>query len=158
MLRRANKGDVSAISSLLATAALPTVSVFEHLDTFVVAESSDSLVGVGGLEVYGTAALLRSLAVVASQRGRGVATALCDRLEEEAKCRGVQTLYLLTETAADFFAKRGYVVLPRDAAPREIATCEEFSRLCPRSAVFMWRAAQRGVAADAASARPQRAW
>ena len=141
MLRPANASDLSEISELLAMAELPVAGVARHLDAFVVIESGGSIVGVGGLEVHRPQALLRSLAVAPAHQGRGLATAICDHLEAEAASRGVEQLYLLTETAASFFSRRGYVVISREDAPPEIASSEEFSVLCPQSAVFMRRAA-----------------
>jgi amino-acid N-acetyltransferase len=50
---------------------------------------------------------------------------------------GVETLLLLTTTAERFFARRGYAVGPRDAAPLEIRQTPEFAGLCPSSSVCM---------------------
>ena len=91
------------------------------------------------LSLHGSAALIRSLAVAASHQGSGGATAICDHLESEGASRGVEEVYLLTETAASFFKKRGYSEVSRESAPREIASSEEFSEICPQSAVFMRR-------------------
>ena len=97
------------------------------------------LVGVGGLEVHGRFALLRSLAVKAESRRQGIASMICDRLEEDAVRRRISRVYLLTETAESFFARRGYSVATRAEAPAEIAATEEFTTLCPDSAVLMVR-------------------
>jgi amino-acid N-acetyltransferase len=98
---------------------------------------SGSLVGVGGLEVHGRFALLRSLAVGADHRRQGIASKICGRLEEDAVRRGISRVYLLTETAESFFASRGYTVATREDAPAKITATEEFTSLCPDSAVLM---------------------
>ena len=141
MVRPASPSDLPAISALLATAKLPAADVAEHLGNFVVAESGGAIVGVAGLEIHESLALLRSLAVSTSHQRHGLATSLCDLLEAEAARRGIEYLYLLTETAASFFSKRGYAAISRDNAPPEIAASKEFSEFCPQSAVFMRRAA-----------------
>lgn len=64
-------------------------------------------------------------------------TALCDRLEDRASADGVETLYLLTTTAAEFFADRGYVAVERSGAPDAIRGTTEFADLCPSSATCM---------------------
>ena len=51
--------------------------------------------------------------------------------------QGVETLYLLTTTAAQFFARRGYEAVPRSEAPAAIAATAQFSELCPASSTFM---------------------
>jgi amino-acid N-acetyltransferase len=140
-LRPARPGDLDAVRRLLRGAALTTDGVAKSLATFVVASadwhSSGELVGVGGLELCGRSALLRSLAVATPFRGRRLATEICDHLERQATARGIRDLYLLTGTAAPFFAKRGYRTLERAAAPGEIAATSEFTSLCPASATFM---------------------
>ena len=141
MVRPAKPSDLPAISVLLVNATLPTAGVAAHLETFVVLESGGAIVGVGGLEVHKSVALIRSLAVAAAHQGCGLATAICDHLEAEGASRGVVHLYLLTETAESFFKKRGYAAISRDGAPAEIASSQEFSELCPQSAAFMRRAA-----------------
>ena len=152
-LRAATPADLAVITKLLAGAELPTAGVEEHLDTFVVVETDPAssatdgglpgdlaaLIGVGGLEIHGRFALLRSIAVATEHRRKGVASAICTRLEEEAAARGVAQVYLLTETAEAFFASRGYSVVPRVDAPAAIAATEEFATLCPDSAVLMVR-------------------
>ena len=54
--------------------------------------------------------------------------------------QGIKTLYLLTTTAAQFFAKRGYEAVPRSEAPAAIAATAQFSDLCPASSAFMRKA------------------
>jgi amino-acid N-acetyltransferase len=138
-LRPANACDIPEIFKLLEAVELPTRGVADHVGEFVVFESGGAILGVGGLEVHGSHALLRSLAVSPAHQGVGLATAICDHLEAAAERCGIESIYLLTETADEFFAKRGYVVASRTEAPREIASAEEFSVICPQSATFMRR-------------------
>jgi len=147
-LRAAQFRDLAEIRRLLAEAKLPTSGVADNLETFVVVENGTdevaaidgSLTGVGGLEIHGRFALLRSIAVAAEHRRKGIASMICARMEEEAGGRGIDRIYLLTETAESFFAGRGYSAIARADAPVEIAATEEFTTLCPDSAVLMVRA------------------
>ncbi|NNL85149.1 MAG: GNAT family N-acetyltransferase [Myxococcales bacterium] len=111
----------------------------EQLSNFVVLDSDAGLIGAGGLELYGREALLRALVVSRENRGQGVARKLCDRLESKAREQGAVEIYLLTETAQDFFARRGYLLMDRAEAPPSIRECAEFADLCPDSAVLMHR-------------------
>ena len=99
---------LAAVLELLSGSGLPTSGVEDHLKTFVVALSDGAVKGVGGLEVYDRVGLLRSVAVAEDHRRRGVASEICARLEAEAARRGIDRLFLLTETAESFFARRGY--------------------------------------------------
>jgi amino-acid N-acetyltransferase len=139
MIRSAGPSDMESILGLLAESGLPTGGIADLLDQFVVAEDGDAVIAVGGVEYHGSHALLRSLAVSAEHRGRGVGTVICDHLEALAAQHGVESIYILTETAEEFFAHRGYAIAERSEAPAEIAASEEFADLCPQSATFMRR-------------------
>lgn len=139
MLRSARPIDLSAIATLLAEFGLPTRGVVDSLESFVVVELKGRLIGVGGIEIHGRNALLRSLAVSPEHQHSGVATAICDHLEAQAAQQDLESVYLLTETAEQFFSGRGYEVVARSEAPAAIAASEEFSALCPQSATLMRR-------------------
>ena len=93
--------------------------------------------GIGGLEVYGQIALLRSLAVLPEITNQGIGRIICAHLEEEAKRIGISELYLLTTTTESFFNQHSYQKIVREAMPDVIKNTSEFSELCPDSAVCM---------------------
>jgi amino-acid N-acetyltransferase len=136
-LRRATPPDVDRIVSLLDANDLPHSDVRANPECFFVARSGSEVVGVGGVEVYGPAGLLRSVAVAEPVRGQGYGTAVCDELERHALDDGVDVLYLLTTTASEFFRARGYEEVPRAEAPASIRETTEFADLCPASATCM---------------------
>lgn len=134
-LRATRAADLPAVVELLEVCGLPTGDLAEAmLASFCVADEDGGVVGVMGLEVFGTCALLRSLAVNPDQRGRGCAAQLVDWCEAEARRRGVETAYLLTTTAAAYFRRRGYTDVPREAVPTTVAGHAQFRSLCPASA------------------------
>jgi amino-acid N-acetyltransferase len=136
-LRPAGEGELAYVEGLLEEHGLPSRDVPANPGRFYVGYDGDERVGVGGLERYGAAGLLRSLVVEPSARGGGIGTAMCGALEEEARLEGVASLYLLTTTAAGFFAARGYAEIDRADAPEAIRRTTEFDELCPASAVCM---------------------
>ncbi len=95
------------------------------------------LVGVVGLESYGSVALLRSLAVSPEARNSGLGRALVHFAENMAVSEQARALYLLTTTAEPFFAKLGYHPVRREDAPAAIKATSQFSGLCPISARLM---------------------
>lgn len=130
----------SQVRRLLAAAQLPTDDLTPaHLEHFFACGPKDAPLGIGGVEIHGRDALLRSLAVDAKARGQGCGKALVAALERHAREQGVRHIYLLTTTAARFFEGLGYRVIARDDAPARIRATREFSDLCPSSAVFMAR-------------------
>jgi amino-acid N-acetyltransferase len=94
-------------------------------------------VGFGGLELYGTDALLRSLVTLPPLRRRGMGAAMVAILEVEARARGCRTVWLLTMTGADFFRALGYITRERSDAPEPIRQSLQFSELCPAAATLM---------------------
>jgi len=133
--------DLPAVRALLVAAGLPTadLTAAPRAD-FWGGHEGMALIGVIGLEGYGAVALLRSLAVAPDWRGRSMGSALLARAERVARQRGVQALYLLTTTAANFFARHGYVHIPRDIAPPVLQRTAEFAALCPTRTVCLTQA------------------
>ena len=139
-LRPARPAELDAIAGLLRVADLPVQDLdAAMLDAFVVATESGVCVGVVGLEIRNSNALLRSLAVEPRHRSRGLGARLVDVIETEARARGVTALYLLTTTATAFFERMGYAAHDRATVPPAIAATTEFSSLCPDTADCLWR-------------------
>ena len=127
-----------AARRLLSAAKLPTADLRpEHFQHFFGCGAEDAPQGVVGVELYGADALLRSLVVDESARGKGCGKALVAQAERYARSRGAERIYLLTTTAAKFFAALGYRPAAREEAPASIRGTSEFSGLCPSNSAFM---------------------
>src|SRR2546426_6485694 len=92
----ATSADLPALLELLGQSALPTAGLADHLDTTLVAREAGHVVGSAALELYGTTALLRSVAVAPRLRGRGVGQELHPHAPAPARRRQIPTVYLLT--------------------------------------------------------------
>ena len=136
-LRPADDEALDAVERLLRENELPAADVRAKSDCFYVAILDEERVGVGGIESVPPDGLLRSVVVEESKRGLGLGGVLCDRLEARARADGVETVYLLTTTAADFFAARGYEEIDRVEAPTAVRETSQFQGLCPSTAVCM---------------------
>lgn len=157
-LRQVNGEDVDRVESMLEANGLPHQDVRAKPECFFLAfasaegsadaeDSADAegstdaeLVGIGGIETCGSNGLLRSVVVTEPNRGQGYGTALCEAMEDRARTDGVETLYLLTTTAAAFFRRRGYEPVDREEAPPRIRVTTEFADLCPSSATCLAKA------------------
>jgi N-acetylglutamate synthase-like GNAT family acetyltransferase len=95
-------------------------------------------VGVGGLELYGEAAILRSFFTISHHRGQGLGGQMLEELLSTAKQSGVRQVYLFTTEAAEFFAKHGFAPANRDSAPEAIKSSRQFAEHCTNGA-FMTR-------------------
>jgi amino-acid N-acetyltransferase len=125
------------IITLLAAQNLPVSDLPESMDNFFVATEGDLLIGVIGLEIYEQYGLLRSLAVARDHRSKGIASQLIAQLETAAEFEGLKEIYLLTETAAAYFSRRGFRYTKRANVPAVLLGSSEFSEVCPVSAIVM---------------------
>lgn len=133
----AQDGDRAGVLALLERAGLPLDGLADHMGSALVARQGNAVVGSAALEIYGSAALLRSVAVDAALRGQGLGQQLSQAALDLARQRGVATLYLLTETAGEFFPRFGFQpIARRDVAPA-VQQSVEFTSACPVSALVM---------------------
>ncbi|HEX7117591.1 MAG TPA: arsenic resistance N-acetyltransferase ArsN2 [Longimicrobiales bacterium] len=138
-VRRSRPEDLPPVLELLEGAGLPVAGVEEWFEHFVVAEAGGRIVGVAGLEVYGTDGLLRSVAVASEWRGRGLGRALTEAVLEAAAREGVSAVYLLTETAESFFRGYAFRRIAREEASEAVKASVEFREVCPASSAVMVR-------------------
>lgn len=143
----ATPDDLPAIHALVEASGLPLEGLDEHLASTVVARLSpstavestrqDPVAATATLEVYGDAALLRSVAVDERMRGRGLGHVITRAALDLARERGVRNVYLLTETAGDFFPRFGFEKILRADVPEQVVQSVEFTTLCPVSSLVM---------------------
>jgi amino-acid N-acetyltransferase len=136
-IRPARSDDLAPASALLTESRLPLDGFAEHLGDALVATREGRVVGVVELEVYGRAALLRSLVVAPSERGARLGERLAAGALRLAEDRGAGDVYLLTETAEGFFPRFGFVAEPRSTVPEALRKSEEFRTACCQTAVMM---------------------
>jgi amino-acid N-acetyltransferase len=129
-----------SVLNLLSAAELPVNDLPVVLDNFIVAIDNDGVTGAAGLELYGNYGLLRSVVVDKNKRGKGIAAELLDKIEAIAINKGLQEIYLLTETAAEYFINKGYEHIARMDIPEEIKESSQFRHVCPESAIAMKKA------------------
>jgi len=133
----ARKKDFPEILALLGRSRLPEDGVADHVATTIVARAGGHVVGSAALELYGGDALLRSVVVEEGLRGQGLGKRLTHAALDLARRRKVETVFLLTETAAEFFSKFGFVLVQRSEVPRTVQSSVEFTSACPVSALVM---------------------
>jgi len=138
VISRAGAQDLDAVLSLLAEVDLPPEGVAEHFGRFLVARESGKIIGCVGEERYGNISLLRSLAVSPGAQRGGVGRALTEQLLDEAGSLGVREIVLLTNTAADFFARHfGFTEADRSRFDEVFAALPEWRLPRCSSAVCM---------------------
>ena len=138
-VRQARPGDLPALRELLSLCGLPFDGVAGHIDAFLVAFDEGGLTGSVGLEPYGADGLLRSLAVRPDHRGRGLGARLTRRALQEARRLGLRRVFLLTETASEYFPRFEFRPVSRQQAPSAVQASVEFASACPETAICMER-------------------
>ena len=122
--RRARAEDIPRIEALITGEHLPAYGLDEFLGTFFVLADGEHVVGCAGLEVYGEAALLRSVVVAPERRRRDEGRRLVEAALAEARRRRVARVYLFTMNAGAFFGRLGF----RDVRPEDFEEAVRASR------------------------------
>ncbi len=119
--------DAPEIDALLTRYALPAIVPGGDVETLVM-RGPDGIVGCVTLQVSGDLGFLFGLAVHPDRRGTGLGWVLGDGVLRRARSLGLRQIYLLTNTAADFFgAKLGF-------SPIELSTVDPAIRDSPNFA------------------------
>jgi len=126
-IRTASVSDVPAIHSLISYYAEQDMMLFrspadlyEHLQTFMVAEQADRIVGCCALEVvWADLAEIKSLAVDPDYKDRGVGKKLVLSAVEWARQLGIQRVFALT-LSPEFFQKLGFKNIDTGELPMKV--------------------------------------
>lgn len=141
IMDHARQEDLARIVEMLHGAGLPSQGVSDIIADFhVVRDEGGQVVAAGVIEWHTDPGrepngLLRSVVVDPAHRGQGLGEQLLDSLKASTD----RDLYLLTESATDYFRKRGFESIGRSLAPPALRASEEFRCLCGESAAFMRR-------------------
>lgn len=105
---------------------------------YVLAVAPDgAIVGMAGVETYGSYGLLRSVAVLDSWRGRGIAAELSRDRIAWARTQSLDAVYLFTKHAAPYWARFGFVLVPLDTLPAALHAAEQWRSARERDLVSM---------------------
>jgi amino-acid N-acetyltransferase len=127
VLRRARTADVRVIRQLVDLYAKqgillskPTVTLFEDVQEFWVAEQDSKVIGCGALHVmWEDLAEVRTLAVDPKYTGLGTGYLILSRLIDVARELGVRRVFCLT-FEVDFFARHGFVPISDTPVPGDV--------------------------------------
>ena len=137
-LRWAKEADLKRIEELLQNSSLPTVGLSLASAQFLLAETkANEIIGVLGAQKSESATLLRSFAVIAPWRSRGVGMALVKTMLNRLQEQNRNVLYLLTETAAAYFERLGFQAISREEIPQPLLVQSGLDQACPCSSKCM---------------------
>jgi amino-acid N-acetyltransferase len=146
-IRAAKVSDVDAIHALVSDSAeqdrmlfRSKSDIFENIQAFVVAEDGGCVTGCCALEViWADLSEVKSLAVSAQCRGKGVGRALVHGVVAMAAELGVTRAFALT-LEPEFFTRMGFGLVDRNTLPmkvwRDCARCPK-QQHCDEIAMIM---------------------
>lgn len=137
VIREALAADLKWIEVILTSFNLPAEDCEAHLPNFFIVEEDNRVIAVGGLEIFGKSGLVRSIAVISEYQGKRIGEMVYQRIEERAKALGMTQLFLLTDTAVQYFERFSFTKIRRSDTPVEIVATRQFRELCPDSATVM---------------------
>lgn len=129
---------LEAFTEQLKTAGLPYEDLSKEKHVLIGYYENEKLIGTGGIEIYDDYGLIRSVSITAANRGKKLGTQIAYHLIDKAKEKNLTGLYLLTETAKDFFTKIGFETIDRNAVAKPVQASSEFSHVCPVTATCMY--------------------
>jgi GNAT superfamily N-acetyltransferase len=104
--------DVAAVRAMLESAGMNSGGVEWPPACYIAAYVGAEPVGIVGVEPMIDAALIRSLYVAESMRGRGIGAELLGAARKAAHTRGARALFLFSTGAGDYFKKFGFIEVP----------------------------------------------
>ena len=169
-IEKAGRDDLARIESMLTAANLPTEGVAPLIESFFVIRDKSGHVAAAaviewheepargepargeptrgeptrgeparGEPTHESNGLLRSVVVDPEHRGQGLGKNIVRAVMDSTD----RDLYLLTESATQFFRGLGFESIDRSLAPPALRQSEEFRCLCGESAAFMRRSVVR---------------
>jgi len=126
-VRNAKISDVKAINGLINSYAemdrmlfRSLDDIYENLQTFIVAELDNKIVGCCALEViWSDLAEIKSLAIDEAYKGKGIGRSLVATAVEQAAKLGVPKVFALTLEPV-FFEKSGFAIVEKETLPMKV--------------------------------------
>ncbi len=136
--------DQPAIDALLSRYGLPGIVPANEVETMVM-RAPGGVVGCVSLQVAGDHGFLFGLAVHPDRRGTGLGWVLGDGVLRRAVGLGLQRIYLLTNTASDFFgAKLGFSPIDLATVAPVLRTSQNFTAAAAQQGAVCMELALRG--------------
>jgi amino-acid N-acetyltransferase len=132
-----NESEFKSFRDAVAKVGLPYEDLNYESHVLISYLIKDEPIGTGGLEIHDRYALLRSVSVSEGHRRKNIGKYITLDLINNARKSSLDAIYLLTDTAHDYFKRLGFVNITRENAPTEIRSTHQFARLCPLSAACM---------------------
>ena len=131
----ARASDLPAVRALLDRVKLVYPDVEERVnDLLVLRDVAHKIASCVAMELYRDAGVLRALVTTPERRGEGLGWMMADAALGRARARGLRRVFLVTESASDFFAEKfGFQVVSREVIDETVLASSNFRELSERA-------------------------
>ncbi len=136
-IEKAQPEDLDSIILLMKKQKLVSEEIKEHLENFYVIKYENEIIGCAGIEHYEDVGLLRSVAIDTRFQGKGLGKKIVSKMLSVAQEKGIVYLYLLTDTAENFFKRFSFKIISRNKVDKRIKQTYEYSTGCEETAIVM---------------------
>ncbi len=136
-IQKAELDDLNALKTLIKKSKLVHEEIETHLENFFVIKEESNIIGCAGIEHYDDVGLLRSVAVDIKYQRKGLGKKLINKMIVFAEEKGIENLYLLTDSAEEFFKKFGFKLVSRNDVDSRIQQTYEYTTACDETASVM---------------------
>jgi len=126
-IEEAQASDLQSVRDLVTRCKLPLEGIADPETRLMVARHAGRIIGCAGVEIRGSAAVVRSLAVDPEHRGGGLGRQLIAAILAIARDAGCRDVYRLTATALPMMKRLGFEAIPREQVPEAARASREFS-------------------------------
>lgn len=106
---------------------------------FYTFSDQNGIIAVAAYESYGSVTLLRSVAVKQFIRKKGYGAKLVTYILNEIEAHGHREIYLVTNSASNFFNRFEFYEISRDSVPEVLKSVGQLNDVCPCSSIVMRR-------------------
>lgn len=132
-------GADGGLHDALVAARLPIEDLTGDGRRFFRFDLDGRTIGYGGFEPHGDHALIRSVVVLPEARGKGLGRAVAEGVMRQAAAEHCAQAFLLTTSAADFFAHLGFTPMDRADTPAAILATRQAASICPTATLLARR-------------------
>lgn len=146
VIRRANQQDLEGIKQLLMDSGLYHQDLVEHLQHFLVIESSDEerqILGVAGMEVYPPYGLLRSFVLKQGSWSPQMGLQLLQMLLVHAEMMKCDSVFLITSAMTPLFKMLGFALIEEKDLPEPIKKSAHFKSSMKQGVLMVYHSLHR---------------
>ncbi|NPD87402.1 MAG: GNAT family N-acetyltransferase [Asgard group archaeon] len=136
-IQKVELDDLNILKEFMKKLNLVYEEIEKHLEDFFIIRVENKTVGCAGIEHYDDVGLLRSVGIDEELQGKGLGKKIVTKMIDYALEKGIVNLYLITNSAEDFFKKFDFTIVSRSEVDSRIQQTYEYTTGCEETASVM---------------------